>query len=114
MTNSPSYPSDAEILVIVTKRGVRSVFYYGLVTAVVVLLGQSFLAVPLALFLVAWGLWCAVGILPSFVMAAASLFGMKPDASYDAPRMWLAGIVRLIEGAFYVGYSILLYRIVIA
>lgn len=82
--------------------------------AIVVLLGQAFLAVPLAIFLFLWGLWCAVGIFLSLLMALGRLFGLKPEEPYDAPRMLAAGVVRLIEGAFYFVYSILLYRLVIS
>jgi len=28
--------------------------------------------------------------------------------------MWAAGVVRLIEGAFYFAYSVLLYRVVLS
>jgi hypothetical protein len=111
MTNSASYPPDSAIPGIVAKRGIRSAFFWGVVTGVVAISGQALLIVPLALFLVAWGLWCAFGITLSFLMAALKLFGIKPEGPYDAAPMWVAGIVRLIEGAFYIACAIFLYRV---
>ncbi len=114
MSQQPAYPSDAEILAIVVRKGIRNVLYWGAAVGVVALTGRAFLAAPVAVVLLLSGLWCAFGIVLSFVIAAGRLFGLQPAEPYDAPRMWVAGGVRLIEGLLYLGYSILLYRLFFA
>lgn len=61
--------------------------------------------------LVLTALWCAGGIVLGALIAVGRLFGIEPKEPYDAGYMWAAGGVRLVEATFYLGYSVVLYRI---